>query len=214
MAPIRARFFIRFRSTNGESERRSTYTNAIAATIETKNEPSVSGEVHPHSDPLLTATMNGARIAATRKVPSQSMLRERFGSKDSSTRRRVIGTQRAAIPASIQNSACHPAVSTRTPPTSGPAAAPIAEAAPQRDSSEALRPGGGNREQTQATSQDRRARRPLYGVAADDTGGSVGHGDQGTGDDEQGQAAEKDAAAAKHVAESASRDDERRPTNE
>ena len=44
-----------------------------------KNEPSVAGEVHPQSDPLLTASMNGARMAATRKVPSQSMLRDRFG---------------------------------------------------------------------------------------------------------------------------------------
>ena len=38
-----------------------------------------------------------------------------------------------ATPASIQNSPCHPVTSTSTPPSSGPAAAPTAAAAPHRD---------------------------------------------------------------------------------
>ena len=39
--------------------------------------------------------------------------------------------QAAAIAASIQNRPCQPVVSTSRPPTSGPAAAPAADAAPQ-----------------------------------------------------------------------------------
>src|SRR3954465_1934365 len=38
--------------------------------------------------------------------------------------------QAAAIAASIQNRPCQPVVSTSTPPTSGPSAAPAADAAP------------------------------------------------------------------------------------
>jgi len=38
----------------------------------------------------------------------------------------------AAIAASIQNSPCQPVEPTRTPPIRGPAAPPIADAAPQR----------------------------------------------------------------------------------
>ena len=38
-----------------------------------------------------------------------------------------------ATPASIQNKPCHPVMSTKTPPTRGPAAAPTAAAAPHND---------------------------------------------------------------------------------
>ena len=42
----------------------------------------------------------------------------------------VSGMHAAAIAASIQNSPCQPVESTRIPPTSGPSAAPAADAAP------------------------------------------------------------------------------------
>ena len=72
------------------------------------------------------------------------------------------------------------------PADQGTAAAPIADAAPQWETAlRALRPGGGNGEQAQATSQDRRARRPLDGTAANHTGRRVGQCDRHAGGDEQ-----------------------------
>src|SRR5690242_4678263 len=58
------------------------------------------------------------------------MDRDRFGSRDSCTLRIVMGMQMAATSASIQNRPCQPVLFTRTPPTTGPAAAPAADAAP------------------------------------------------------------------------------------
>nr|BFE73496.1 hypothetical protein GCM10020092_067970 [Actinoplanes digitatis] len=58
------------------------------------------------------------------------MERDRFGSRDSETRDIVTGMSAAAIAASIQNRPCQPVASTSRPPTSGPAAAPAADAAP------------------------------------------------------------------------------------
>ena len=55
---------------------------------------------------------------------------ERSGSRDSLTVNTVSGMHTAAIAASIQNSPCQPVESTSTPPTSGPSAAPAADAAP------------------------------------------------------------------------------------
>ena len=62
-----------------------------------------------------------------------SMERGRLGSRDSVMVASPMKTQTAAIAASSQNSPCHPVVSTRRPPISGPAAAPTAEAPPQMD---------------------------------------------------------------------------------
>ena len=41
--------------------------------------------------------------------------------------------QSRPTPASIQNKPCHPVMSTKTPPSKGPAAAPTAAAAPHSD---------------------------------------------------------------------------------
>ena len=70
-------------------------------------------------------------MTAIRIVPTKSIDFERFGSRDSATLNSVSGTHAAAIAASSQNRPCQPERSTRTPPISGPAAAPAAEAAPQ-----------------------------------------------------------------------------------
>ena len=70
---------------------------------------------------------------ATSTVPYQSIERGRFGSRDSSIDFSVTGIRNAAIAASIQNNPCQPVESTSSPPTSGPAAAPTADAAPHSD---------------------------------------------------------------------------------
>jgi hypothetical protein len=133
VAPMSTRFFKRPKSTRGASDRFSTYTNAIAAATETMRLPIVANDPQPQSAPLLSARMRGARIAATRKVPAQSMVRDRSGSIDSFTPLSVNGTQSPATINVIQNKVCQPEVPTNTPPTRGPMAAPIAEAAPQSD---------------------------------------------------------------------------------
>ena len=61
------------------------------------------------------------------------MERGRASSRDSWTVAKVSAMQPTATPASIQNSPCQPVMSTRTPPSSGPAAAPTAAAAPHSD---------------------------------------------------------------------------------
>ncbi len=81
--------------------------------------------------PSLRASTRGTRITAISAVPSQSIDRDRCGSRDSRTVAIVIGMQMAAMAASIQKSPCQPVTSTSTPPMSGPAAAPAADAAPQ-----------------------------------------------------------------------------------
>ena len=121
----------RRRSTSGAVARFSTATNRNAETIAIATEPSVASEAQPQSFPLLSARMTGASTSAIRTVPAQSIERERFGSRDSATVATVSGTHAAAIAASIQNRPCQPVDSTSTPPTSGPSAAPAAEAAPQ-----------------------------------------------------------------------------------
>ena len=91
------------------------------------------GEVQPQSAPFDTARISGARIVAISTVPNQSIERGRVGSRDSSIERNVTGMQTAAIAASIQNRPCQPVESTSIPPTSGPAAAPTADAAPHSE---------------------------------------------------------------------------------
>ncbi len=61
------------------------------------------------------------------------MDRDASGSRDSATAKKVSTMHSTATPASIQNSPCHPVTPTRTPPTSGPAAAPTAAAAPHSE---------------------------------------------------------------------------------
>ena len=50
----------------------------------------------------------------------------------------VIAMHTAATPASTQNNPCHPVTSTRTPPSSGPAAAPTPAAAPHSETARSL----------------------------------------------------------------------------
>ena len=103
----------------------------MAPTTLSTRQPSVAAEVQPQSLPSLRASTSGTSMTAISTVPAKSIDFERFGSRDSSTRSSVSGMQTAAIAASIQKSPCHPLSSTRRPPTSGPAAAPPADAAPQ-----------------------------------------------------------------------------------
>src|SRR5262249_61305208 len=102
----------------------------IVAAIATAKRRSVRPDVQPQSAPLLSARMIGPSESAIRTVPAQSIDRDRFGSLDSSTDLSVTGTHASAMPASIQNRPCQPVESTRMPPTSGPIAAPAADAAP------------------------------------------------------------------------------------
>jgi hypothetical protein len=69
-------------------------------------------------------------MTAISTVPAMSIECERFGSRDSWTVKIVSGTHAAAMTASIQNRPCQPVAPTSTPPTTGPSAAPAAEAAP------------------------------------------------------------------------------------
>ena len=131
--PMSTRLRIKARSTRGAAERRSTATKAKVATTDMTKQEMVATDVQPQLDPSLTPRISGARMAATKKVPSQSMERDRVGSRDSLTLRKVRGTQTAPMAAEIQNKPCQPVVSTRTPPTNGPMAAPIAAAAPQNE---------------------------------------------------------------------------------
>ena len=94
-------------------------------------QPSVAADAQPQSLPLVSARTSGTSASAISTVPAQSIERERWGSLDSWTVAIVSGMQAAAIAASIQNRPCQPVVSTSTPPISGPAAAPPADAAPQ-----------------------------------------------------------------------------------
>src|SRR4051794_1100605 len=131
VAPTRIWFFRSARSTSGAGTRFSTTTNSTQPTIETTRQPRNAADAHPQSAPSLSASTSGTRITARRIVPRKSIDLERFGSRDSATFATVSAMHPAAIAASIQNSPCQPLSSTRTPPTSGPAAAPAAEAAPQ-----------------------------------------------------------------------------------
>ncbi len=90
----------------------------------------VGTDSQPQLPLSLSASTSGTSATATSTVPSRSISRGRSGSRDSFTVNQVSGTQSAAIAASIQNRPCQPVDPTRTPPISGPAAPPIAEAAP------------------------------------------------------------------------------------
>src|SRR4051794_10410481 len=131
VAPTSTRLRSSFRSTSGAATRCSTSTKATVAATPTARQPSVAADAQPQSLPLLSASTIGASASAIRNVPAKSIERDRCGSRDSCTLAMVSGTQASAIAASIQNRPCQPVVSTSTPPTSGPAAPPPAEAAPQ-----------------------------------------------------------------------------------
>ena len=119
------------RSTSGAGTLPSTTTKATAPTTLIRRQPRVAAEVQPQSLPSLRASTSGTSVTAINTVPAKSIDFERFGSRDSSTLSRVSGMQTAAMAASIQKSPCQPLSSTSRPPTSGPAAAPPADAAPQ-----------------------------------------------------------------------------------
>src|SRR4051794_7414775 len=131
VAPTSTLLRSRLRFTSGAFARRSTTTNSTAAPIVTAKQPSVAADAQPQSVPLLSARMSGPSTSAISTVPTKSIERDAFGSLDSATVASVSGTHAAAIPASIQNNPCQPVVSTSTPPSSGPSAAPAADAAPQ-----------------------------------------------------------------------------------
>ena len=63
----------------------STATKDTQATTATTRQPSVGSEVQPHSLPLLSARMRGARVSAMRIEPAKSIDRGRLGSRDSVT---------------------------------------------------------------------------------------------------------------------------------
>lgn len=118
------------RSRSGAFTRCSTRTNATTAAADRAKHPIVANDAQPQVEPFVSAKITGARITAISTVPAKSIERVRAGSLDSFTEASVRGMQAAAIAASIQNRPCHPVVEASTPPTSGPTAAPIAEAAP------------------------------------------------------------------------------------
>ena len=130
--PTSTRLRSSWRSSKGAGARLSTRTNAKIDAMETAKQSRVQPDSQPHDEPSLMARMSGTRMSAMSAVPSQSIERERSGSLDSATDFNVIGIHSAAITRSIQNSPCQPLTSTRKPPTSGPAAAPMADAAPHR----------------------------------------------------------------------------------
>ena len=86
--------------------------------------------------------MIGVRTSATSTLPAMSIERGRSSSRDSVTLAAVIAMHTAATPASIQNNPCQPVSSTRTPPSSGPAAAPTPAAAPQSETARSLPSSG------------------------------------------------------------------------
>src|SRR6478752_4753657 len=128
--PTRTRFRSSARSSSGTLTRCSTSTNATPQATPMTSEPSVASEAQPQSLPLLSARMTGPRVRATRIVPAKSIDRDRFGSRESVTVAAVMTMQTTPTTASTQNRPCQPVMSTSTPPTSGPAAAPIAAPAP------------------------------------------------------------------------------------
>ena len=103
----------------------------MVARIVTAKHPIVGNDTQPQALPFVSAKMSGARMRAMSTVPAKSIDRDRVGSLDSRTARSVTGTHSTAMTASIQNSPCQPSVDASRPPTSGPAAAPTADAAPQ-----------------------------------------------------------------------------------
>ena len=131
--PTRTRFRSSARSSRGTLTRFSTATKPTPAAIPTARQPSVANEVQPHSLPSLSARITGARVRATRMVPAMSIERGRSGSRDSATVAAVITMHTTPTTASTQKSPCQPVTSTSTPPSSGPAAAPTAAAAPHSD---------------------------------------------------------------------------------
>src|SRR5262245_59346659 len=131
--PTRAELRNSARSTSGALTRRSTAMNPSPAAMVTTRHPMVLTDSQPQLEPLLSAKISGASTAATSTVPAKSTERDRCTSRDSPTVASVTGMHTAAMAASIQNRPCQPVVSASTPPTSGPAAAPTAEAAPHSD---------------------------------------------------------------------------------
>src|SRR3954447_18214030 len=130
VAPTSTRLRSSARLTSGALALRSTLRNTSVATTVIARQPSVATEAQPQSLPLLSASTSGASTSAMSTVPAQSIEPGAFVSRDSWTVASVSGTHAAAIAASIQNSPCQPVLSTSTPPTSGPIAAPAADAAP------------------------------------------------------------------------------------
>ena len=133
MDATRIRLRSRARSSMGTATRFSTATNANAETTATARQPRVAADVQPQSLPSLRARMMGVRMSATKTLPAMSIDRGRFSSRDSVTLAAVIAMHTPATPASTQNRPCQLVTSTRTPPSSGPRAAPTPAAAPQSE---------------------------------------------------------------------------------
>ena len=210
MEATRTRLRSRARSSMGTATRFSTATNANAETMASATQPRVARDVHPQSLPSLSARMIGVRTSATSTLPAMSIERGRSSSRDSDTLAAVIAMHTAATPASTQNSPCQVVSSTRTPPSSGPAAAPTPAAAPQSETARSL-PSSGVPTVSRLSPHARIVapeapwmQRPAMTAAA-----RVGECDQHARGDEQQQAELEDALPAEHVAQRAGGHDRR-----
>jgi hypothetical protein len=107
-----------------------------------------------------------------------------------------------ATPASIQNRPCHPVISTKTPPSKGPAAAPTAAAAPHKDTARSCAwpvLATESRLSPHAKIVDPAA--PLNEPASDHHFTGVGERDQHTGQDEEQQAELENPFAPEDIAQ-------------
>ena len=198
------------RSSSGTATRRSTATKAKPATTETAKQPRVATESQPQSPLLLTAEDQRRERQRDEHragvVDGPSAASGRVDSCD--RRRRSAPCSSTATPASIQNSPCHPVMSTSTPPSSGPAAAPTAAAAPHSDTARSCA------SPLLATDSRLRPQARIVAPAApwmtpsgDHHAAGLGERDQHARDDEQQQAELEDPLAAEDVTQRAGRDD-------
>ena len=94
----------------------------------------VASDTQPQALPLLRARITGASVRAiSRRAGVVDGPRTGRGPGTPTPSTHVRTMQTTAITASTQNRPCQPVTSTRTPPRSGPAAAPTAAAAPHND---------------------------------------------------------------------------------
>ena len=118
--------------------------------------------------------------------------------------------QTTATPASIQNSPCQPVMSTSTPPSSGPAAAPTAAAAPHSDTARSCAsPALATDSRLSPQARMVAPAAPWMHAPGDHHAAGLGQRDQHARDDEQQQAELEDPLAAEDVTQRARRDDHR-----
>ena len=178
--PTRTRLRSSARSSSGTATRRSTATKAKPATTETAKQPSVATEIQPQSLLLLTPRISGVeRERDQHRAGVVDRPRPVRVARLAAPSRRSAPCSSTATPASIQNRPCQPVTSTSTPPSSGPAAAPTAAAAPHSDTARSCAsPLVGDRQQAQAAGQDGRAGRALDDPSGDHHAAGLGERDQ------------------------------------